>query len=96
MAKKTETFNFEISDMIMEYIKPEENIILNVLAANVDFATCESICMSRRVDTTGERTLAVVTKYDQSPDGLLEKVTSNDVNIGLGYICVRIKKPDQR
>ncbi|KAL4580167.1 hypothetical protein LXL04_016348 [Taraxacum kok-saghyz] len=85
----------QISDMIMEYIKPEESIILNVLAANVDFATCESICMSRRVDSTGQRTLAVVTKSDLSPDGLLEKVTSNDVNIGLGYICVRNRIKDE-
>ncbi|KAL7584906.1 hypothetical protein Lser_V15G45188 [Lactuca serriola] len=85
----------QISDMIMEHIKPEESIILNVLAANVDFATCESICMSRRVDSTGQRTLAVVTKSDQSPEGLLEKVTSNDVNIGLGYICVRNRIKDE-
>ncbi|KAL8264309.1 hypothetical protein R6Q59_022439 [Mikania micrantha] len=79
----------QISGMIMEYIKPKESIILNVLSASVDFTTCESICMSRSVDTTGQRTLAVVTKCDRSPDGLLEKVTTNDVNIGLGYICVR-------
>ncbi|KAI3496992.1 hypothetical protein L1887_39372 [Cichorium endivia] len=85
----------QITDMIMEYIKPEESIILNVLAANVDFATCESICMSRRVDTSGQRTLAVVTKSDLSPDGLLEKVTTNDVNIGLGYICVRNRIKDE-
>ncbi|KAM3399195.1 hypothetical protein P3S68_002711 [Capsicum galapagoense] len=37
--------------------------------------------MSQKVDKTGERTIAVVRK--------LEKVTSNDVNIGLGYVCVR-------
>nr|GEU88577.1 dynamin-related protein 4C-like [Tanacetum cinerariifolium] len=73
----------------MEYIKPQESIILNVLSATIDFSTCESICMSRRVDSSGQRTLAVVTKCDRSPDGLLEKVTADDVNIGLGYICVR-------
>ncbi|KAI3702965.1 hypothetical protein L6452_28719 [Arctium lappa] len=79
----------QISDMVMEYIKADESIILNVLSAAVDFSTCESIRMSRRVDSTGQRTLAVVTKCDQSPDGLFEKVTANEVNIGLGYICVR-------
>ncbi|CAI9090923.1 OLC1v1025814C1 [Oldenlandia corymbosa var. corymbosa] len=26
---------------------------------------------------------------DKSPEGLLEKVTADDVNIGLGYVCVR-------
>ncbi|KAJ9560935.1 hypothetical protein OSB04_006095 [Centaurea solstitialis] len=44
---------------------------------------------SRRVDPTGQRTLAVVTKCNQSPDDLFEKVTSNDVNISLDYICIR-------
>ncbi|KAB2607684.1 dynamin-related protein 4C-like [Pyrus ussuriensis x Pyrus communis] len=60
----------QIKDMIIEYIKPEESIILNVF-----------------VDKTGERTLAVVTKVDKATEGLLEKVTGDDVNIGLGYVC---------
>ncbi|GJN12041.1 hypothetical protein PR202_ga30284 [Eleusine coracana subsp. coracana] len=71
------------------YIAPKESIILNVLSATVDFPTCESIRMSQQVDRTGERTLAVVTKADRAPEGLLEKVTVDDVRIGLGYVCVR-------
>ncbi|QHO12578.1 DNA topoisomerase [Arachis hypogaea] len=59
---------------------PEESIILNALSATVDFTTCESIRMSQSVDKTGLRTLAVVTKADKSPEGLLEKVTADDVN----------------
>ncbi|KMT13705.1 hypothetical protein BVRB_4g080870 [Beta vulgaris subsp. vulgaris] len=79
----------QIRDIIMEYISPEESIILNVLSATVDFTTCESIMMSQSVDKTGQRTLAVVTKADRAPEGLLEKVTNDDVSIGLGYVCVR-------
>ncbi|KAK1401879.1 Dynamin-related protein 4C [Heracleum sosnowskyi] len=79
----------QISDIIMEFIKPEESIILNVLSATVDFPTCESIRMSQSVDRTGDRTLAVVTKSDKAPEGLREKVMADDVNIGLGYVCVR-------
>lgn len=45
--------------------------------------------MSRQVDKTGERTLAVVTKADMAPEGLLQKVTADDVRVGLGYVCVR-------
>ncbi|GAB4840084.1 Dynamin- protein 4C [Ancistrocladus abbreviatus] len=78
----------QIRDIITEYITPEESIILNVLSATVDFSTCESIRMSQTVDKTGLRTLAVVTKADKAPEGLLEKVTNDDVNIGLGYVCV--------
>ncbi|KAK4722289.1 hypothetical protein R3W88_012522 [Solanum pinnatisectum] len=79
----------QVYDVIMKYIVPEESIILNVLSATVDFPTCESIRMSQKVDKTGERTLAVVTKADKAPEGLLEKVTADEVNIGLGYVCVR-------
>ncbi|KAM1514509.1 hypothetical protein COP2_013993 [Malus domestica] len=98
----------QIKDMIMQYIKPEESIILrpslgvsntkpalNVLSASVDFATCESIRMSQSVDKTGERTLALVMKVDKAPEGLLEKVTGDDVNIGLGYVCVRNRIGDE-
>lgn len=84
-----ENINEQISSMIMKYIKPEESIILNVLSAQVDFPTCESIRMSQQVDKEGKRTLAVVTKVDKAPEGLVEKVTTDAVNIGLGYICVR-------
>ncbi|KAJ6878011.1 hypothetical protein NC651_030681 [Populus alba x Populus x berolinensis] len=79
----------QIANIIMKYISPAESVILNVLSASVDFSTCESIMMSQKVDKNGERTLAVVTKVDKSPEGLLEKVTRNDVNVGLGYVCVR-------
>ncbi|KAL4365648.1 hypothetical protein AHAS_Ahas07G0127100 [Arachis hypogaea] len=37
----------QIKDIIMEYIRPEESIILNVLSTTVDFTTCESIRMSQ-------------------------------------------------
>uniref|UniRef100_A0A2N9G255 Dynamin-type G domain-containing protein n=1 Tax=Fagus sylvatica TaxID=28930 RepID=A0A2N9G255_FAGSY len=85
----------QIRKIIMEYITPEESIILNVLSATVDFTTCESIRMSQMVDKSGERTLAVVTKSDKAPEGLLEKVTADDVNIGLGYVCVRNRIGDE-
>lgn len=58
-----------IFGMIMKYIEPQESIILNVLSATFDFTTCASICMSRQVAKTGERTLAVVTKADKAPEG---------------------------
>ncbi|XVF30397.1 hypothetical protein REPUB_Repub16aG0053700 [Reevesia pubescens] len=85
----------QIKDIIMEYITPEESIILNVLSATVDFSTCESIRMSQSVDKTGERTLAVVTKADRAAEELLEKVNADDVNIGLGYVCVRNRIGDE-
>ncbi|KAI3959198.1 hypothetical protein MKW92_027058 [Papaver armeniacum] len=85
----------QINNTVMDYIVPKESIIFNVLSAGVDFPTCESIRMSQKVDKTGERTLAVVTKVDKSPEGLQEKVLANDVNIGLGYVCVRNRMGDE-
>lgn len=85
----------QIAKIIKAYIAPKESIILNVLSATVDFPTCESIRMSQQVDRTGERTLAVVTKADKAPEGLLEKVTMDDVHIGLGYVCVRNRIGDE-
>jgi len=43
-----------------------------------------------------ERTLAVVTKADMAPEGLLQKVTADDVSIGLGYVCVRNRIGEER
>ncbi|KAL6596560.1 hypothetical protein ACP70R_047203 [Stipagrostis hirtigluma subsp. patula] len=85
----------QIARIIRAYIAPKESIVLNVLSATVDFPTCESIRMSQQVDRTGERTLAVVTKADRAPEGLLEKVTMDDVHIGLGYVCVRNRIGDE-
>ncbi|XLR44305.1 hypothetical protein HN51_028425 [Arachis hypogaea] len=51
--------------------------------------------MSQSVDKTSLKTLAVVTKVDKSPEGLLEKVTADDVNIGLGYVCARNRIGDE-
>ncbi|KAG2553179.1 hypothetical protein PVAP13_9KG515500 [Panicum virgatum] len=85
----------QVAKIIKDYIAPKESIILNVLSATVDFPKCESIRMSQQVDRTGERTLAVVTKVDKAPEGLLEKVTMDDVHIGLGYVCVRNRIGDE-
>ncbi|KAL3520560.1 hypothetical protein ACH5RR_018709 [Cinchona calisaya] len=75
-----DNINEQISG-IMECITPMQSIILNVLSAIVDFSTCESIRMSQKVDKT--------------PEGLLEKVTADDVNIELGYVCVRNRVGDE-
>ncbi|GLJ12232.1 hypothetical protein SUGI_0186980 [Cryptomeria japonica] len=89
IAGQPEDIYEQITDIIMHYVIPKESIVLNVLAANVDFPTCESIRMSQKVDPKGEWTLVVVTKSNKAPEGLLEKVTVDAVNIGLGYVCIR-------
>ena len=51
--------------------------------------------MSREIDITGRRTIAVVTKCEEHPKGVVEKITGNVVNIGLGYMCVRNRNNDE-
>ncbi|KAI5316823.1 hypothetical protein L3X38_036530 [Prunus dulcis] len=63
----------QIKDVIMEYIKPEESIILNMLSTSVPFTTFESIRMSQSVDKNGEGTFAVITKMDKLPEGCLRR-----------------------
>ncbi|KAH6765999.1 Dynamin related protein 4C [Perilla frutescens var. hirtella] len=78
----------QVSNIIMEYIAPEESIILNVLLVSVNFSTHESIRISHHVNREGEMTLTVVTEANKLLEGLLEMVIADDVNIGLDYICV--------
>ncbi|PWA78237.1 dynamin central domain-containing protein [Artemisia annua] len=87
----------QISDIIMEYIKPEETILLNVFTAADRIHSCESIRESHRVDGTRERTLAVATKCDINPDGqFINQAMENIVNIrGLEYVCVRNRINDE-
>lgn len=47
------------------------------------------------MDKKGEGTLAILTKVDKLPEGLLEKVIGDDVHIGLGYVCVRNQIDDK-
>lgn len=83
----------QIAELIMEYISPKESIILNVLSTTVDFRHANP-STSQRIDKTGKRTLAVITKVDKSPEGLLDKVTAEDVNIELDYVCIRNRVGD--
>ncbi|GBG64786.1 hypothetical protein CBR_g46742 [Chara braunii] len=86
----------QVKGIITEYIKPEESVILNVLSAAVDFATCESIRMSQQVDKHGERTLAVVTKIDMNWDGLLHKITTSEEELHLEGQFVLVRNRTER
>lgn len=59
----------QIEDLVKSYIENPNSLILAVTPANTDFATSESLEMSKRVDPDGKRTLAVVTKLDLMDQG---------------------------
>ena len=54
----------ELDDMVRQYIKNDNAIILAVTPANADLATSDALRMAREVDPTGERTIGVLTKVD--------------------------------
>ena len=64
VGDQPEDIEDQIVNMVCKYIQRPNTLILAVTAANVDFATSEAIKLARRVDPSGKRTLAVLTKID--------------------------------
>ena len=58
----------QTTNLIRKYISQEGTLILCVVPANVDIATVESITLAREVDSSGIRTIGVITKSDLAPD----------------------------
>ena len=55
----------KIQAIYNKFISPKSTIILNVLPAENDFRTNESIMISDKVDPTKDRTIYVITKIDR-------------------------------
>lgn len=85
----------QIKKMIYHYITPQETVILNVMAANVDLATSESMAMSKEVDELGERTIAVVTKLDLAEKGIRNRLETGVQQLALRLGCVAVRNRSQ-
>lgn len=59
----------QVQRMAKKYISPASTLILCVIAANADIATCESLKFAKEVDPNYERTLGVLTKIDIMDEG---------------------------
>ena len=76
--------------VVLEYVKPENALILAVTAGNIDIANSDALSIAKEVDPEGERTIGVLTKLDLEDKG----TNSMDVLMGrtyplrLGYIGV--------
>uniref|UniRef100_A0A672SVF0 Dynamin-type G domain-containing protein n=1 Tax=Sinocyclocheilus grahami TaxID=75366 RepID=A0A672SVF0_SINGR len=86
---------FGIKDLIEKFIKRQDTISLVVVPANIDIATTEALQMAFRVDSTGQRTLGILTKPDLLDKGMEETVvrTVNNQVIQLkkGYMIVKCR-----
>uniref|UniRef100_A0A671NI16 Interferon-induced GTP-binding protein Mx n=1 Tax=Sinocyclocheilus anshuiensis TaxID=1608454 RepID=A0A671NI16_9TELE len=85
----------QIKGLIEKLIKRQETISLVVVPANIDIATTEALRMASKVDSTGQRTLGILTKPDLVDKGMEETVikTVNNQEIPLkkGYMIVKCR-----
>lgn len=79
-----------VRDMILEYIKKPNCLILAVSAANADLATSEALKLAKKVDPDGTRTIGVLTKLDLMDEGTdAGKMLENQViPLSRGYVGV--------
>ncbi|XP_051511249.1 dynamin-3-like isoform X2 [Myxocyprinus asiaticus] len=60
---------YQIRDMIMQFICRENCLILAVTPANMDLANSDALKLAKDVDPQGQRTIGVITKLDLMDEG---------------------------
>ncbi|XP_070765486.1 dynamin 3a isoform X2 [Enoplosus armatus] len=60
---------YQIRDMIMQFICNENCLILAVTPANTDLANSDALKLAKDVDPQGQRTIGVITKLDLMDEG---------------------------
>jgi replication fork clamp-binding protein CrfC len=83
--------SLRLRKMALDYIRPENAIIVAVCAANVDLANSPALQLAKEVDPYGKRTIGVMTKIDLMDKGSDAKdiLTGNGaIPLQLGYIGV--------
>ncbi|KAM8874773.1 dynamin 3a isoform 2-T2 [Spinachia spinachia] len=60
---------YQVRDMIMQFIRKEDCLILAVTPANTDLANSDALKLAKEVDPQGQRTIGVITKLDLMDEG---------------------------
>uniref|UniRef100_A0A8C4YNU4 Dynamin-2 n=1 Tax=Gopherus evgoodei TaxID=1825980 RepID=A0A8C4YNU4_9SAUR len=60
---------FQIREMIMQFVTKENCLILAVSPANSDLANSDALKIAKEVDPQGQRTIGVITKLDLMDEG---------------------------
>ncbi|KAM6963235.1 dynamin 3a [Aplochiton taeniatus] len=60
---------YQVRDMIMQFICKDNCLILAVTPANTDLATSDALKLAKDVDPQGQRTIGVITKLDLMDKG---------------------------
>ena len=68
-----------------------DTLVLVVLSATEDFTTSKALQLARTLDPNGERTIAVVTKIDNLPEGtdLVKNMSGEVIHLKHGFFAVR-------
>ncbi|MBP3799570.1 MAG: dynamin family protein, partial [Bacilli bacterium] len=77
--------------MAKRYVEDPLTIILCVIPANSDIATSDGLKIAKEIDTTGSRTIGVLTKIDIMDPGTDERkiLLNQEIPLKLGYVGVR-------
>ncbi|OXA41472.1 Dynamin-2 [Folsomia candida] len=76
---------------ILEYISKEETIILTASDGSEGLAMSQALELAMMVDTTGARTIGVITKLDIAQDIAMAELDNNVVPLKLGHVGVVLR-----
>jgi len=78
-------------NMARRYVDDPLTIILCVIAANSDIATSDGLMLAKEIDTSGTRTLGVLTKLDIMDAGTdaRKALMNEEIPLKLGYVGVK-------
>ncbi|KAE9547206.1 hypothetical protein FO519_009582 [Halicephalobus sp. NKZ332] len=90
IAGQPEDIPKQIEDMVTEYIRDPNTIILCVLPANVPESNWKAYQVVHDIDPFGERTIAALTKIDEIGEGdsADEKLLGKNINFKLGIVGI--------
>nr|XP_060619463.1 dynamin-2 isoform X3 [Anolis sagrei ordinatus] len=69
VGDQPQDIEYQIKDMILQFISRESSLILAVTPANMDLANSDALKMAKEVDPQGLRTIGVMTKLDLMDEG---------------------------
>ncbi|XP_030052893.1 dynamin-2 isoform X5 [Microcaecilia unicolor] len=69
VGDQPQDIEYQIKDMILQFITRESCLILAVTPANMDLANSDALKLAKEVDPQGLRTIGVVTKLDLMDEG---------------------------
>ncbi|XP_039224614.1 dynamin-2 isoform X3 [Crotalus tigris] len=69
VGDQPQDIEYQIKDMILQFISRESSLILAVTPANMDLANSDALKQAKEVDPQGLRTIGVITKLDLMDEG---------------------------